>query len=119
MLISPHLIKRELFHDLQPSSEPVNIPSSVGTATGTRHCREADKHRRLLVGSAQEGRGGEVTPVAIAGEGAVSTSATGVDSPFGYLTRATPSINVSRLMHVLDVSDVTWAPTSTGMCACI
>ena len=64
---------------LQSGSEAVDVASRVGASSRAGHGREPDVSGCLLARLAEKGGGGEVAPVAIAGEGAVGTGATGMD----------------------------------------
>ena len=63
----------------------MNITGSVGGTLRTGNGREADKDWCLLALGAQEGGGGDVGPVAVAGEDTVGTGTTGVDDSLGNL----------------------------------
>jgi hypothetical protein len=83
----------------------VHVSGEIRATPGSSDGGEAHEHGRLLISSTEERRRREVAPVGIAGESAMGSCATGMDSPFGYLER-TVSVSWRVLVDVSDVSDV-------------
>lgn len=67
---------------IEANGEAMDITDSVGTTPRASDGREADEEGRLLALLGEERRASDVGIVAIAGEGAVSTSTAGMDSSF-------------------------------------
>lgn len=70
---------------LQSRRKAVDITHRISTAPGASNGREADEDGRLLSLLAQERSSSDVAIVSIAGESAVGSSTTSMDSPFGDL----------------------------------
>jgi hypothetical protein len=83
-LIKPELTEVALV-GVQPGGEAADVPDAVGTSPGAGNSGEADKDLSLLSGGAQERGCRDIAVVAIASEGAVRASTTGVDRSLRYL----------------------------------
>ena len=67
---------------VEANGEAVDITDGIGTTSRAGDGREADEEGGLLALLGEERRASDVGIVAIAGEGAVSTSTAGMDSSF-------------------------------------
>lgn len=82
------MIRTEVsFIGIESSRETVHIACGIGASTTSSNSRESRVHGCLFALFGKERGGGNVGPVAVGSECAVSSGASGVNSAFGNLRK--------------------------------